>query len=69
MSQVVKVETRPPGPRGGILVSRGEVVSARAGPEAEPCEVMSSFRPCDNAKLYAQPDELKTVGFRARPQV
>ena len=30
---------------------------------------MSSFRPSDNAKLYASPEDVKTVGFRSRPPV
>lgn len=28
--------------------------------------VMSSFRPAANAKLYASPEDMKTVGYRSR---
>lgn len=57
--------------QGGILVSKGEYVTAKAGKsvDVENGEVMSSFRPTDNAKLYASPEDIKTVGFRSRPPV
>lgn len=57
--------------QGGILVSKGEYVAAKAGKnqDGDTNEVMSSFRPTDNAKLYASPEEFKTVGFRSRPSV
>ncbi|KAK6618053.1 hypothetical protein RUM44_002495 [Polyplax serrata] len=70
MGQIVKVETRlSTSDQGGILVSKGEYVAAKAGKgkEGENGEVMSSFRPTDNAKLYASPEDIKTVGFRSRP--
>lgn len=70
--QIVKVETRlSTSDQGGILVSKGEYVAAKAGKgkEGENGEVMSSFRPTDNAKLYASPEDIKTVGFRSRPAV
>lgn len=28
--------------------------------------VMSSFRPANNAKLYASPEDMKAVGYRSR---
>jgi hypothetical protein len=28
---------------------------------------MSSFKPSNNAKLYASPEDIKSVGFRPRP--
>lgn len=28
--------------------------------------VMSSFKPASSAKLYASPEDVKTVGFRSR---
>lgn len=70
--QIVKVETRLSVPdQGGILVSKGEYVAAKSGKnkDTENGEVMSSFRPTDNAKLYASPEDIKTVGFRSRPPV
>lgn len=29
-------------------------------------EVMSSFRPANSAKLYASPEDVKSVGYRSR---
>jgi SH3/ankyrin repeat-containing protein len=29
-------------------------------------EVMSSFRPANSAKLYASPEDIKSVGYRSR---
>ncbi|XP_055693308.1 SH3 and multiple ankyrin repeat domains protein 3 isoform X1 [Lutzomyia longipalpis] len=34
----------------------------------EPVEVMSSFRPATNAKLYASPQDMRTVGYRGRSE-
>lgn len=68
----MKVETRLSNPeQGGILVSKGEYVTAKAGKnvDLENGEVMSSFRPTDNAKLYASPEDIKSVGYRSRPPV
>ncbi|KAJ8889066.1 hypothetical protein PR048_008560 [Dryococelus australis] len=50
----VKVE----GP-GSINNSPGTVDSAQIG-------VMSSFKPSNSAKLYASPEDMKTVGYRSR---
>ena len=71
--------------QGGILVSKGEYVAAKSnnknkdggiggiggvgGGGGDGGEIMSSFRPSDNAKLYASPEDVKTVGFRSRPPV
>ena len=66
------METRlPSAEQGGILVSKGEYVTAKAGKnvDLDNGEVMSSFRPSDNAKLYASPEDIKSVGYRSRPPV
>lgn len=72
LGQVVKVETRMSNcEQGGILVSKGEYVTAQAGKnvDTENGKVMSSFRPTDSAKLYASPEDIKSVGYRSRPPV
>ncbi|XP_044728029.1 SH3 and multiple ankyrin repeat domains protein 3 isoform X3 [Chrysoperla carnea] len=60
MGQVVKVD-----------VSRGDydnmtgLNSGKENPHQEE-NVMSSFRPATSAKLYASPEDVKTVGYRSR---
>ncbi|XP_059608779.1 SH3 and multiple ankyrin repeat domains protein 3 isoform X2 [Phlebotomus argentipes] len=68
----------PPPPVGQVVkvdVSRSEYESAaslqqklklQAAKEAENVEVMSSFRPAANAKLYASPQDIRNVGYRGR---
>uniref|UniRef100_A0A1B0DRH9 Uncharacterized protein n=1 Tax=Phlebotomus papatasi TaxID=29031 RepID=A0A1B0DRH9_PHLPP len=72
----------PPPPVGQVVkvdVSRSEYESAaslqqklkqqQAAKEAsEAVEVMSSFRPATNAKLYASPQDIRTVGYRGRSE-
>jgi SH3 and multiple ankyrin repeat domains protein len=70
VGQVVKVEVS----RGSeyestvalqnkILQKKAAAGQAAKGQIAE--EVMSSFRPAANAKLYASPQDIRTVGYRA----
>lgn len=67
----------PPPPLGQVVkvdVSRGsdydstvtlqQQLAQRAQQKAQEGEVMSSFKPESNAKLYASPQELKTVAIR-----
>lgn len=57
----------------------GQVVAVEIGPEEaehtppstdqlsmQPDNIMSSFRPADNAKLYASPQDVNSVAFRCR---
>nr|XP_027226662.1 protein shank-like isoform X2 [Penaeus vannamei] len=65
----------PPPPLGQLVkvdISRSKSDYATVGvapstPEAMPVSpgVQSSFRPTDCAKLYASPEEIKTVGYRS----
>lgn len=61
IGQLVKVDT------SRASKSEYEVVRDN-NPITEPEQdgIMSSFRPADNAKLYASPNDIKSVGFRSR---
>ena len=77
-SQLCTDENSPPLPVAGQVVrvdvgrSKGEYASVAQNfvspgkPETMPTSpgVMSSFRPSDCAKLYASPEQIKTVGYR-----
>lgn len=69
----------PPPPIGQVVkvdVSRSEYESTASLQQKlkqqqvkeEPAEVMSSFRPATNAKLYASPQDIRTVGYRGKSE-
>ncbi|KAI5726732.1 hypothetical protein M8J76_007604 [Diaphorina citri] len=66
----------PPPPIAGTLVKVDLKPVPTAEMEAKECPgpgnisasgLMSSFKPSNNAKLYASPEDIKSVGFRPRP--
>ncbi|XP_014240790.1 SH3 and multiple ankyrin repeat domains protein 3 isoform X2 [Cimex lectularius] len=56
--QIVKVELNPDSNYGSV--------AAKDTTNGETDGIMSSFKPASNAKLYASPVDVKTVGFRSR---
>nr|CAD7264682.1 unnamed protein product [Timema shepardi] len=73
MGQVVKVDisrttAKPAGNAGSEYANTGTGSKAdpNAGGDSSDGGVMSSFRPANSAKLYASPEDVKTVGYRSR---
>lgn len=45
-----------------------ENISNSSEVSGDPNAVMSSFRPATSAKLYASPQDIRAVGYRAKQQ-
>lgn len=63
----------PPPPTSGqvVAVEIGAEEAEHTPPSTDllsmqPDNIMSSFRPADNAKLYASPQDVNSVAFRCR---
>jgi SH3/ankyrin repeat-containing protein len=70
--QVIKVDVSKSSSSkeyGTVEMCGGTGTLRRSGDGSSPSSgVMSSFKPTDSAKLYASPDDLKSIGYRDQSQ-
>ena len=65
LGQVVKVEvTRE---YECLTTIQKKIAEQKNAKQMQDNDIMSSFKPASNAKLYASPQELKSVGYRIQP--
>ena len=62
-SQVVRIDVDKSHSEYAAATAAAVAAVAANGPERPTTPVMSSFRPSDNAKLYALPQDVKNVGY------